>query len=278
MNDLGKVRIIKNFDMPQLGRQRTLRIYLPPLYDTSKRRYGVLYMHDAQNLFNVKDSAFGTIWDVKNSLDQRHQTMPDKDIIVVGIDNGERYRYAEYSPWKSNVGAYYLPHALETGIPGGEGFEYIDFIVNTLKPYIDTHFRTKPDRENTSIAGSSMGGLISLCAGISHQQIFSKIAAFSSAIYFAEDEVIKLIERMGQKADMRIYMDVGTAETSNPSIPDFPKVYVDCSQHTYDALIQQGFNPNHLIFKIFEGDIHNESCWAKRFPDMLSWLYDSALD
>jgi predicted alpha/beta superfamily hydrolase len=272
MNE-GTIQIIADFDMPQLKRKRNIRIYLPPNYTESKRRYGVLYMQDGQNLFDPKDSAFGSIWDIKTTLEQRHLTHTEDDIIVVGIDNGSRYRYAEYSPWKSEIGTYYLPHAKATSMPGGDGFDYMSFMVKTLKPFIDQQYRTLPSRDHTAIAGSSMGGLISICTAIRYQNIFSKVAAFSSAFYFAEKEVLDLIHKEGKKAAMRFYLDVGTNETSNPTIIDFPQVYVDVSKHIYESLISVGFTSNEVKFEAFEDDIHHEKCWARRFPFMLDWLY-----
>jgi predicted alpha/beta superfamily hydrolase len=267
------IKIINHFHMPQLNRTRTLRIYLPPEYDETDRRYPVLYMQDAQNLFSIKDSAFGQIWNVAEILDKNHEISPEKDCIIVGIDNGELYRYSEYSPWKSEIVGYYLPQALSTGMPGGEGFQYIDFIVKTLKPYIDLNFKTLSDREHTGICGSSMGGLISLCAGITHQDIFSKIGAFSSAFYFAEDEVIKLIKKNGKNQSMSIYLDVGTQETSNHAISNFPEVYVNCSKNILHALQEVGFQDSELKFVIDKGGIHNETDWEKRFPIMFQWIF-----
>lgn len=270
----GQIKIIRNFNIPQLNRTRSLRIYLPPEYDKSNRRYPVLYMQDAQNLFSIKDSAFGQIWNIAEILDKKHDLTPEKDCIIVGIDNGEIYRYSEYSPWKSDIGGYYLPQALSTGMPGGEGFQYIDFIVNTLKPYVDQNFKTLSDRDHTGICGSSMGGLISLCAGISLQDIFSKIGAFSSAFYFAEDEVIKLIKKCGKNQSMSIYLDVGTQETSNHAIENFPEVYVNCSKNILHALQNAGFQESELKFFIDEGGIHNERDWERRFPIMFNWIFE----
>jgi hypothetical protein len=239
------IKIINHFHMPQLNRTRTLRIYLPPEYDETDRRYPVLYMQDAQNLFSIKDSAFGQIWNVAEILDKNHEISPEKDCIIVGIDNGELYRYSEYSPWKSEIVGYYLPQALSTGMPGGEGFQYIDFIVKTLKPYIDLNFKTLSDREHTGICGSSMGGLISLCAGITH----------------------------GKNQSMSIYLDVGTQETSNHAISNFPEVYVNCSKNILHALQEVGFQDSELKFVIDKGGIHNETDWEKRFPIMFQWIF-----
>ena len=269
----GTIHVIENFYMPELNRYRTIRIYLPPDYNEGDRHYPVIYMHDAQNLFTLETSSFGTIWDTAATLDNLYNENPEKAYIVVGIDNDCNYRYSEYCPWYSEIGGEYLPHAKTTGMLGGEGFRYIDFIVNTLKPFIDTLYKTLKDRENTAICGSSMGGLISMCTGIKYQEVFSKIAAFSSAMYFAEEEVKNFIIKEGKRESMRIYMDVGTEETSNPNNPDFPQIYLSCNNNVYLTLKDVGFTFEEVKYKIAEGDIHNEACWRKRFPGMMNWLF-----
>lgn len=270
----GTIQVIKSFYMPELNRYRTIRIYLPPNYNEMDRHYPVIYMQDAQNLFTVETSSFGTIWDISSTLDNIYNENPEKAYIVVGVDNGCSYRYAEYCPWYSEIGGEYLPHAKTTGMLGGEGFKYIDFIVNTLKPFIDTTYKTLKDRDNTAVSGSSMGGLISMCAGIKYQEVFSKIAAFSSAMYFAEEDVRNFIVNSGKRKDMRIYMDVGTEETSNPNNPDFPQIYLSCNNNAYLTLKDVGFTFEEINYEIAEGDIHNESCWRKRFPGMMNWLFN----
>lgn len=174
-------------------------------------------------------------------------------------------RYLEYSPWcASDEVLEKMPHAKATGHPGGKGFDYIDFIVHTLKPYIDENYRTLQDRMNTAIGGSSMGGFISLAGGIKYQNIFSKIASFSSASFFAEKELIDLIKCTGKTYDMKIYMDVGTKETSNAAIKEFPEIYLQSNKNVYNALKNAGFSENEIKFSIADGAIHNEKEWAKR--------------
>lgn len=265
------IKTIHEFKMTPLDRTRTLRIYLPPHYEESERRYPVLYMQDAQNLFDKNTSSFGTIWDVATLLDERYKQDSNEAYIVVGIDNGCKLRYDEYSPWNSEIGGVYLPHAKATGCLGGHGFEYTDFLANTLKPYIDKHYRTLVEREHTAIIGSSMGGLISICAGLRHQETFSKIGALSSAFYFAEDKLTEFILEIGQKQEMKIYLDVGTAETSNLDNPDFPSVYINCNQRIYQTLKTAGFT--NINFEIIEGATHSEEAWKERFLPLVSWLF-----
>lgn len=270
----GTLKIVENFDMPQLKSNRTIRIYLPPEYENSDKRYPVLYMHDAQNLFDVSTSAFGAIWDAGTAVDNLYNSGKNDGIIIVGVDNYAVKRYLEYSPWcASDTILEKMPHAKATGYPGGRGFDYIDFIVHTLKPYIDENYRTLPDRQNTGIGGSSMGGFISIAGGIRYQNVFSKIASFSSASFFAEDELKELIMCTGKKYDMKIYMDVGTKETSNAAIEEFPEIYLKANKNIYETLRKVGFNDDEVKFSIADGAIHNEREWAKRFPSMLEWMY-----
>lgn len=146
------------FNMPQLNRKRRIWVYLPKGYATSSKIYPVLYMNDGQNLFNEKTAAFGE-WGVDECLDTLQKKL-DKECIVVGIDHGGEKRTTEYNPYDN---AQYGK---------GEGKQYVDFLANTLKPYIDSKYHTKKGPENTFIAGSSLGGVISLYAVMQYPGVF----------------------------------------------------------------------------------------------------------
>lgn len=269
----GKIEVLENFYMPQLDRYRTIRIYLPPSYEEKRKAYPVIYMHDGQNLFDKETSAFGMAWEVSKVLDKIYSEDNTKEFIVIGIDNSKDFRYNEYSPWKSEIGAIYLPHAKKTGNIGGEGFKYGEFICNTLKPYIDENYRTLEGRKNTAICGSSMGGLISICIGIKYQNIFGKIGALSSAIYYCNEEVKRLIGEEGKKEDTKIYLSVGTNETSDINRADFSKIYVESTNNLYKYLENAGFGKEEVVKEIIEGDEHNEKAWKKRFPNVIKYLF-----
>ena len=143
------------FFIPQLQRDRTIKVLMPKDYETNSRRYPVIYMHDGQNLFDPA-TAFASDWKIPNTL--KKQPLK-RQAILVGIYNGEMNRMNEYAPYKK-------------GKNGGEGEPYTRFIMDTLKPFIDKEYRTFPQRETTGIAGSSMGGLISLYAGLKYGNIF----------------------------------------------------------------------------------------------------------
>src|SRR5438132_769367 len=160
-----------SFAMPQLGRRRRVWLYLPPGYARSQQRYPVLYLQDGQNVFDARTSFAGE-WGVDETLDSL-RALGDAGVIVVAVDNGQQRRFDEYSPWPNPQ------------YGGGQGDGYVEFLVQTLKPYIDQHYRTLPDRFHTGIAGSSMGGLISLYAALKYPDVFGRVGVFSPAFWVA---------------------------------------------------------------------------------------------
>jgi predicted alpha/beta superfamily hydrolase len=239
-----------DFYMPQLDRNRRIWIYLPPDYTTTTKTYPVLYMQDGQNLFDATTSFSGE-WEVDESLNQLFED-GDEGVIVVGIDNGGAARIDEYSPW---VNAQY---------GGGEGEAYTNFIVETLKPFIDDNYRTKPDRANTGIAGSSLGGLISMYAAIEHQEVFSKAGIFSPAFWFAP-ECYAHVSSTGKEADMRIYFVAGEQESAT-MIPNMTAMYNTC--------LNAGFDESELLILSHPDGQHSEWYWNREFPDAYEWLFD----
>jgi len=243
--------IAQDFFMPQLNRSRRVWLYLPPDYGSSGRDYPVLYMQDGQNVFDAATSFSGE-WQVDESLNQLFDE-GDEGVIVVAIDNGGGNRINEYSPW------------VHPTYGGGQGGEYVDFIVETLKPYIDENYRTMPGREHTGIMGSSMGGLISLYAAIEHQEVFSKVGAFSSSFWFS-DQSYAQVASTGKQADMRIYMIAGEMEGNDGG-------QVADMNAMYNTLLNAGFSSEEVIAVSHSDGQHSEWYWAREFPDAYEWLY-----
>lgn len=244
----------EDFEIPQLNRTRRIWIYLPPDYETSDKDYPVLYMHDGQNVFD-ESTSFSGEWEVDESLNDLFEN-GDEGIIVVAIDNGGIHRIDEYSPW---VNATY---------GGGQGEEYVSFIVETLKPHIDSEFRTKPDRLNTGIMGSSMGGLISFYAAIEHQDVFGKAGVFSPSFWFS-NEVYTLVENTGKQHDMKIYMLGGALESST----------LIQEMETMEAtLLEAGFSASEVIVVSHADGQHSEWYWRREFPDAYIWLFSGVVD
>ncbi|MGE8204639.1 alpha/beta hydrolase [Heyndrickxia sp. NPDC080065] len=254
--------MIEHFEVviTPFDRKRTVRVHLPTNYHAdSDKIYPVLYMHDGQNLFKDEDASYGISWGISEYLQESRI-----ELIVVGIDcSSEGYkRLDEYSPWKSSAMSEIF--STEDKEIGGEGKEYIDFIVHTLKPMIDHKYRTNPD--DTSMAGSSMGGLISTYAACAYPSIFRKIAAVSSAFWFNQNEIEDFIKNSDLSSIEKFYLDIGTKESTG-SIDS--QKYVESSKSVYRILKNKVKNSK---FVIAEDAIHNEKAWKKRVPSILSYL------
>lgn len=232
-----------NFLIPQLNRSRRIWIVLPTDYAISEQEYPVVYLHDGQNLFDAA-SSFAGEWRIDEAMISPNMT-GCKQAIFVGIDNGGGLRLDELSPWHNSQ---------YDG--GGEGSQYIDFIVETLKPFIDNHFRTLSDREHTTIAGSSLGGLISMYAIAKYNSIFSKAGIFSPAFWF-NPEIFNFVEAHPLLMDSKIYFVCGTNESSS---------MVSDMQQMRNILLNSNVSSENIAYHTIQGGQHNESFWANQFP------------
>lgn len=267
-----------NVTIPYTGLPRRIWVCLPRGYDDSTKDYPVLYMHDGQNLFDPSTSYAGVTWEVDETIDKAVAKGESEGVIVIGIDNASVDgnetvgRLDEYSPWVNTE----LKAMMSAGIPGdvgGYGDKYAKFLVEVLKPMIDTKYRTLADRANTGVAGSSMGGLISLYIGLVYDEVFSKIGAFSTAVWFKQDEMLKLIHEHGPDTDSKWYLDIGTEETSSDEVANFNQIYLDGTMAVYDALLEVGVKEACIKLVVDEGAEHKEEAWARRFPEAFRWLY-----
>ena len=237
--------------MPGLGRERTLRLYLPPSYESApQRRYPVIYMHDAQNLFDDATSFAGE-WGVDETLDELARTR-GFEAIVVGIDNGGEERVHELSPWTN---ARYGP---------AQGEQYMAFVVDTVKPFVDAHYRTQPGRASTAIAGSSMGGLISHYALLHYPQVFGKAAIFSPS-YWYSSEVYARTKAHPWPAGTRTYFYIGGRE-GDESVPDVERML--------PLLATPDRAARDITLRIEPGAEHNERAWRAEFPRAVAWLFE----
>lgn len=225
-------------------------VYLPPDYTVKKNNfYPVIYMHDGQNLFDNKTSFLGE-WQVDEILNKIFKKT-GKSFIVVGIENGGSERINEYTPWVNQK------------YGGGKGEAYIDFIVNNLKPFIDTKFRTKSDAKHTAIIGSSLGGLISYYGGLKYPQVFGKVGALSTSFWFSS-EVEKFTKENALLKTTKLYLLVGDEEG---------ETMVEDTELIYNLLVTNGFKSKNLYKKIVKGGKHNEAFWQSEFEAVISWLF-----
>jgi len=237
------------FYMAPLERRRRIWIYLPPGYDTSQARYPVLYLHDGQNVFDAATSFAGE-WQADETLN-RLAKEDGLRLIAVAIDNGGEHRLNEYSPW------------LNEQYGGGEGADYLHFIVNHLKPYIDSLYRTRSGREDTGILGASMGGLISLYAAIEYQEVFGMAGILSPALWFSE-ECLAHAAREGRQHPLRFYLMAGCEEGQN---------VVDDLHALGQTLQLAGFDKQEQFVVTHADGDHSEWYWAREFEDVVRWLF-----
>ncbi|HEY5462511.1 MAG TPA: alpha/beta hydrolase-fold protein [Hanamia sp.] len=236
--------------IPELKRKRRIWIYLPPDYSDSKKKYPVLYMHDGQNLFDNATSYAGE-WGVDEYLDSIFKK-GEKESIVVGIDNGLSKRMNEYNPWQfQNYGK-------------SEGDQYVDFLVKNLKPFIDQHYRTLKSKQNTFIAGSSMGALISLYAVLKYPQVFGGAGIFSPAFWTASGIDSSVIAD-SKKMNSRLFFYAGGKE-GDSMIPDMKRIEKEIKDHSASP-IKEMIDPDAK---------HNEAAWRKYFPHFYEWTVEGA--
>ena len=235
--------------IPGLDRERTLRIYLPPGYENSNKRYPVMYMHDAQNLFDAATSFAGE-WEVDEHLNALAKS-DGLELIVVGIDNGAEHRNTELSPWENE----------RLGQPEGE--EYVRFMVEVLKPYIDANYRTKKGRKDTAIMGSSLGGLISHYAIYAYPKVFGMAGIFSPS-YWVSEKVFEQTEKNPVPKNTRLYMVVGKKEG--------PMMYGNMEK-MYAFIKEQGHPEANISAETNEAGEHNEAFWSSEFSDAVKWLF-----
>ena len=199
------VRVLDTaFFIPQLNRIRRVWVYLPPTYNSLSKKYPVLYMHDGQNVFDDATSFSGE-WGVDEAIDTLG--LKYRECIVIGIDNGGDKRLNEYCPYDFSLNGI----AANSTTNVGEGRKYVDFLVKTLKPFIDKKYRTLKDSKNTFTAGSSMGGLISMYAVLEYPKIFGGAGVFSPAFWVAP-KIFDDIKAKGKKVNAKIYFYAGDAE------------------------------------------------------------------
>ena len=249
---LPKLHVISEvFEIPQLNKKRKISILLPHNYNKNpQKHYPVLYLQDGQNLFNPK-SPYGN-W----AIDNRLAVLAEKgmgDVIVVAIDHGGSERINEFLPIKNaRLGTM-------------EGKKYVRFMAQTLKPYIDSHYRTLPDRSNTGIGGSSMGGLISIFAGLMFPKTFGKLMIFSPSLWVTRNVSFDTIQFF-QPSATKIYVYAGGKESSNmlPNVKSFR-----------DSLKNQGFDSSNVHFKLSvdPNGSHTENRWGQEFPKAIEWMF-----
>ena len=244
----GTFELIPDVYSPQLKNERDLLIYLPPSHGDAGKRFPVIYMHDGQNLFDPAMS-FSGAWEVDDAV--ASASLQGLEAIIVGIPNMRQQRITEYSPFDMR----------EYG--EGHGADYVDFLVQTVKPLVDKRFPTQPTRENTGIAGSSLGGLISLYGFFRNPDTFGFAAALSPSLWLAGAAIFPFIEQ-APNVRGRLYVDIGHQEGEK---------HVDNVRRLREVLQNKGYRDG-VDLRIVEDahGHHHESAWARRFRAALPFL------
>lgn len=229
-------------------RPRDVIVWLPPSYDSTTKRYPVLYMHDGQNIFDPRTSFMGNDWQVDEVADSLMRAGEMEEIIIVGVNNSsdrrEDYSYTE------------------------KGRAYMKFLASTLKPFLDANYRTRPEREHTATMGSSMGGLISFLLVWHHPEIFSQAGCLSPAFIAPYDEeAVRAVERYaGADKKIRLYLDNGGVALDS-------LLQSGCDA-MLDALAQKGFaRGKNLEWFHDKNAEHNERAWARRLWRPLLFMF-----
>lgn len=244
-----------NVTIPTLTGDKTRKayIYLPDSYKKeSDKRYPVMYMFDGHNVFFDSDATYGKSWGMTQYMQKSK-----KQLIIVAVEcnhegNG---RIQEYSPLNFENS--------ELGKIKGKGRVYMNWLVGTLKPYIDQNYRTLPDRANTIIAGSSMGGLMALYAATVYNHVFQRAACLSPSLWIAPGKLLEIIARAHIRRDTCIYMDCGSEEIFNHA------ANAESLISTTHLLLTKRVN---LAFRIVPGGTHSEASWEKQIPIFMDCL------
>ena len=245
----GSMYVLRDVHSPQLHNHRDVYVYLPPSYGQGDYRFPVLYMHDGQNLFDPALS-FAGAWRVDEGMAAAARL--GFEAIVVGVANLGGSRIDEYGPFFD-----------ETVGGGGVADLYLDFLLHTLKPAIDEQFRTLPEPSQTGIAGSSMGGLVSLYAFFREPHAWGFMAAMSPALWFANRAIFRWVERAPAPPG-RIYLDVGTNEGVRT---------LANARRMKELLIAKGYAPGRdLRWAEEAGGRHEEAAWGRRFRKAIPFL------
>ena len=249
--------ISEKFFIPQLNRTRKIWALLPHNYHATEKTYPVLYLQDAQNLFN-EGSAFGN-WEI----DKKMSILAEYgrgDLIIIAIENGSEDRIKEYV----------LDHDSIT--ENAEGKKYIRFLADTLKPYVDSVYRTKTEREFTGIGGSSLGGLVSIYSGFLYPEVYSKLMIFSPSLWINPENNFPQMN-FKNPYDIKVYLYGGEEEGSQ--MTERMQLFEKTMEGWENSLSLQ------FEFKISinpEGK-HQEFFWSQEFPRAVEWLfYDTVED
>lgn len=244
-----------NVTIPKLSgdMERRAYIYLPDSYkEEPDRRYPVMYMFDGHNVFFDSDATYGKSWGMNDYMNRSQ-----KQLIIVAVECNHEgdCRLQEYSPVNFDNSTL--------GKIRGKGRIYMNWMIRTLKPYIDENYRTLPDRENTLICGSSMGGLMALYGVCAYNHVFQRAACLSPSIWVSPGKMLELIARVHIRSDTCIYMDYGSKEMYNHVANTESLISMA------HLLLTKHVN---LALRVVPNGDHSEASWERQIPIFMDCL------
>jgi predicted alpha/beta superfamily hydrolase len=257
----GSFEIHSSFQSKFLRHDRDIIVYLPPGYhDSPDVRYPVCYLHDGQNLFDPATAFGGTDWQLHRTAEDLLSRGEISPLIIVGINNAGEARMLEYT------------HVGKNGGRGGLAGRYGRAIVEELKPLIDSRYRTVPDRESTTVGGSSLGGLVSAYLGMRHPDVFGNLILMSPSVWWAELDILKRVCAPKRVPHPNVWLDAGTDEGSDPA------GFLRDVRAFRDRFLAQGWElGRNLVYHEEEGAQHNERAWGRRMGPALRFLYPNSV-
>jgi predicted alpha/beta superfamily hydrolase len=250
----GRIHKHEMFASRFLAKKRDIIVFTPGIYEKRPDlRFPVLYLEDGQNLFDPATSFIpGMYWRVGETTDALIAHGAIQPLIIVGIYNTDK-RVNEYTPTRDKK------------LGGGRADKYGRMLVEELKPFIESSYRTLHQPENIGLGGSSLGGLLTIYLGLKYPNIFGKLAVLSPSVWWSQRAILGYVAQTPVQTHARIWLDVGTSEASNTlkNVTDL-----------HDALVQRGWQDNqNLHFEVVQGAQHNEDAWARRVGPFLRFLF-----
>ena len=255
------------------GKKRLIRILLPNDYKNTKERFPVLYMFDGQNLFNPEDSYTGVTWEVKEALETLIEKGQAEPMIIVGIDHAQARRLQEYGPFKMEY---------EGKTIQGEGRKFSDFFVNELIPKLESLYPIETVGEKRFLAGSSMGGLITVFTSLMYSTTFAKLGVFSLCSWISKQAFTDFINECNLARINPYYIQVGLREGLDVATGQedraLSKTYFKDTMDFVDQLLQRGYERKHIKLRVGKEDWHSETCWRKYMEEFIVWLQQETLE